>query len=217
MALVLFDLDNTLIAGDSDHAWGQFIVEKGLVDAQDYGQANDQFYADYEAGQLDIVAYQEFALTPLKQFSAKELDALHREYMACKIAPMHLIKAGQLIGSHRRAGDKLVIITSTNSFITAPIAAMMGINTLIATEGEKKAGRFTGKVKGVPCYQKGKVTRLKQWLRETGSGLAGSYAYSDSHNDLPLLKMVENPVAVDPDPSLRQQAEKSGWKIMSLR
>jgi HAD superfamily hydrolase (TIGR01490 family) len=218
MTLAIFDLDNTLIAGDSDHAWGEFLIDKGLVESDSFKATNDAFYEDYKAGKLDIQAYQEFALEPLTRFDKGELEALHREFMACKIAPIRLAKADRLIHKHRQDGDTLMIITATNRFITQPIGDLLGIEHLLATEGEMTPqGRFTGKVKGTPCYQQGKVERLKSWLCQQEQDLNGSYFYSDSHNDLPLLRLVTFPVAVDPDPQLAAHANEQGWPIISLR
>ncbi len=217
MALAIFDLDHTLINGDSDHAWGEFIADKGLVDGDSYRRRNDAFFSDYRAGALDIIAYQEFVLQPMRHLDMEEIAALHREFMATKINPMRLPKADKLIARHRRAGDTLLIITATNHFITGPIGTALGIDTVIATQGEIRGKRFTGKVKGTPCYQEGKVKRLESWLREQNLSLEGdSYFYSDSHNDLPLLKLVKHPVAVDPDSTLRSYAERMKWPIISL-
>ena len=217
MALAIFDLDHTLINGDSDHAWGEFIADKGLVDGDSYRRRNDAFFSDYRAGALDIIAYQEFVLQPMRHLDMEEIAALHREFMATKINPMRLPKADKLIARHRRAGDTLLIITATNHFITGPIGTALGIDTVIATQGEMRGKRFTGKVKGTPCYQEGKVKRLESWLREQNLSLEGdSYFYSDSHNDLPLLKLVKHPVAVDPDSTLRSYAERMKWPIISL-
>jgi len=218
MPLAIFDLDNTLIAGDSDHAWGEFLVERGLVDPVAYKATNDAFYEDYKAGALDIYAYQEFALQALARFPPAELAALHREFMASKILPMRLPAADQLVDRHRQLGHTLLIITATNRFITEPIARLLGIANLLATEGERDAsGRYTGKVLGLPCYREGKVVRLQTWLDEHGLALDGSYFYSDSHNDLPLLQQVANPVAVDPDPQLAAEAKARHWPVISLR
>jgi HAD superfamily hydrolase (TIGR01490 family) len=217
MALAIFDLDNTLINGDSDHAWGEFVADKGIVEGDSYRRANDEFYRAYQLGELDMVAYQEFVLAPMRQMSMEEIDALHREFMATRINAMRLPKANRLIANHRKDGDTLLIITATNHFITAPIARALGIEDLIATEGEIRNHRFTGKIKGVPCYREGKVKRLESWLREKNLGLADSFFYSDSHNDLPLLQLVSHPVAVDPDDTLRNYAERMQWPIISLR
>jgi HAD superfamily hydrolase (TIGR01490 family) len=217
LALALFDLDNTLIAGDSDHAWGEFVVEKGLVDGEDFSTANDKFFADYQQGQLDIYAYLCFALEPLAQFNPLQLNDLHKEFMTNKINPIKLAKADAILEQHRAAGDTIMVITATNSFVTGPIVESLGIDLLIASEGEIINDRYTGKPSGVPSYKEGKVTRLQQWLEETGHSLEGSYFYSDSHNDLPLLNIVDNPVVVDPDPILHQHALDHGWPILSFR
>lgn len=217
MTLALFDLDNTLLGGDSDHAWGTFLVTKGLVDECAYSRANDQFFADYQAGTLDIRAYLSFALAPLTQFAPEDLAALHNEFMACSIEPLILPKALDLLAEHKARGHRLVIITATNRFITGPIAARLGVLDLLATEAEQVGGRYTGNISGVPCFQTGKVERLNLWLEHEQEDLIGSYFYSDSANDLPLLKAVDYPVAVDPDPRLRQWAETNGHPILSLR
>ena len=217
MALALFDLDNTLIAGDSDHAWGEFVVAKGLVDSDQFSITNDKFYADYQLGQLDIHAYLSFALAPLAKFSPQQLNELHKEFMCEKINPIKLIKAGQIVEQHRLAGDTIMVITATNRFVTAPIVESLGIDLLIASEGEIINGRYTGKPSGVASYKEGKVIRLQQWLDQTGHDLSGAYFYSDSHNDLPLLNIVDNPIAVDPDPTLRQHALEHSWPVLSFR
>ncbi|MDB4262690.1 HAD-IB family hydrolase [Porticoccaceae bacterium] len=217
MALAIFDLDNTLIAGDSDHGWGEFLVANDKVDANHYQKMNDQFYADYEAGCLDILAYLEFSLAPLAATSMEELAALHLKFMQQIISPLRLPKAEALIEQHRQAGDRLLVITSTNHFIVEPICQALGIDELLATDPEIIDGRYTGKIVGTPTYQEGKVERLKLWLSENNESLAGSYFYSDSINDLPLLLEVDKPVAVDPDDSLSAEAASRGWDIISLR
>ncbi|AYC31074.1 HAD family hydrolase [Pseudomonas cavernae] len=217
MRLALFDLDNTLLAGDSDHSWGDFICRRGLVDAAEYEARNDAFYADYCAGKLDVVAYQNFSQAILGRTDMRQLAEWHREFMQEVIEPMILAKGEALLEEHRAAGDQLVIITATNRFVTAPIAARLGVGTLLATECGMQGGRYTGQISGIPCYQQGKVVRLNQWLEETGLSLAGSYFYSDSRNDLPLLEIVANPVAVDPDEVLRATATARGWPVISLR
>ena len=217
MRLALFDLDNTLLAGDSDHSWGEFLCETGRVDAVDYRARNDAFYADYCAGKLDVVAYQSFTQAILARTEAAELARWQAEFMRDVIEPIILAKGEALLREHREAGDKLVIITATNRFITAPIAARLGVETLLATECGMDNGRYTGHVAGVPCYQAGKVVRLNEWLAETGLSLDGAYFYSDSRNDLPLLEAVANPVAVDPDDTLRAIAGERGWPVLSLR
>ena len=217
MTLAIFDLDNTLLGGDSDNLWGQFVCERGLVDGEDFAARNEQFYADYKAGVLDIDAYLRFALATLVGHSREELDAWHRDFMASKIEPILLPKAEQLLDSHRLQGHEMLIITATNEFITRPIAQLLGVPELIACQGEIVDGRYTGEPRGVPSDHAGKVTRLQAWLAERNASLAGAYFYSDSHNDLPLLELVDNPVAVDPDDRLRAYAIKKGWPVISLR
>lgn len=217
MTLAIFDLDNTLIAGDSDHAWGEFLVERGLVDGDEHRRRNDEFYQQYQQGGLDIETYLRFALAPIAGKSPAELSALHQDFMASYIVPMRLPQAQALIDKHRQQGHRLMIITATNRFVTEPIARAMGIKVMLASEPELRDGRYTGDSTDIPCFQAGKVVRLQRWLRENGETLTGSYFYSDSHNDLPLLKHVDNPVAVDPDDTLRAAAEEAGWPIVSLR
>lgn len=218
MQLAIFDLDNTLIGGDSDHAWGEFLVEREHVDGERYRSANDRFYRDYQRGELDIFAYLEFALEPLAQLSQGQLGNLQRAFMEEVINEIWLPKAEELIRRHRRDGHHIMIITATNRFVVEPIAERLGVDTLLATEPEKVEGRFTGRVSGEPCYQGGKVLRLHQWLAHNPEYAASEkWFYSDSINDLPLLREVEHPVAVDPDPSLRAEAETRGWPVISLR
>ena len=218
--LTLFDLDHTLLAGDSDYGWGQFIVRHGLVDAADYEQRNAAFYADYQAGRLDLVAYLEFSLEPLTRYSMDELAAWHRRFMVESIEPIMTAASHRLVGERLAAGDVVIIITSTNRFITEPIARAYGVGNLIATDPEIRDGRFTGRVEGIPAFREGKVARLHDWLRARGQRLddfAQSWFYSDSTNDLPLLDVVTNPVAVDPDPGLRNIADTRGWPVITLR
>lgn len=217
MRLALFDLDNTLLAGDSDHSWGEFLCATGRVDAAEYQARNDAFYADYCAGKLDVVAYQNFSQSILGRTDMAQLAQWHAEFMREVIEPIILAKGEALLAQHREAGDKLVIITATNRFVTAPIAARLGVDTLLATECGMQDGRYTGQITGVPCYQGGKVVRLGEWLAETGHSLDGSYFYSDSRNDLPLLEQVAHPVAVDPDDTLHAIATERGWPVLSLR
>lgn len=217
MALALFDLDNTLIAGDSDYLWGQFVVEQGIVDADEYAARNDQFYQDYLRGELDMLAWVEFTAEPLTRFSLQELAELHDVFMRKKIQPIRLSKAEALIEKHRAAGDTLVIITATNQFITAPIAAMLGVENLIATQLDKTATTFTGKLAGEPCYQQGKILHLEAWLKENPHSMDDSYFYSDSHNDIPLLSLVARPFAVNPDETLANHAKHHHWPILDLR
>ena len=217
MSLAIFDLDNTLLSIDSDHAWGEFLLEQGAVDPVAYREANERFMADYNAGTLDMAAFLEMALKPLADNSPEQLAAWHQQFMASKIEPHILPKAEELLARHRTKGDTLLIITATNRFITGPIAERLGVDDLIAVEPEMIDGRYTGRVDGVPSYREGKVTRLQAWLEAQDPTMDGAWFYSDSHNDLPLLEKVEHPVAVDPDDTLRQVAEERNWRIMSLR
>lgn len=218
MQLAIFDLDNTLIGGDSDYAWGEFLVEREHVDGERYRSANDRFYRDYQRGDLDIFAYLEFALEPLAQLSRGQLNNLQREFMQEVISEIWLPKAEALIGRHRRDGHHIMIITATNRFVVEPIAELLGVDTLLATEPEEVEGSFTGRVVGEPCYRAGKVVRLRQWLAHNPGYRDGEkWFYSDSINDLPLLQQVQHPVAVDPDARLRAEAEARGWPIISLR
>lgn len=217
MALAIFDLDNTLISNDSDYLWGEFLVQKGYVDAKEFAQANTQFYEDYKSGNLDIFAYLRFALKPLSEQTMETLNAWHNEFMAEFIEPHLLPKAQALVEKHRKAGDELLIITATNSFITRPIGLRYGIETLLGSDGEIVNGCYTGEVCGTPTFQEGKVVRLKEWMTENNETLEGSYFYSDSHNDLPLLKLVEHPIVVDGDEKLVAYAKEHGWECISLR
>nr|WP_221188362.1 HAD family hydrolase [Halomonas cerina] len=215
--MAIFDLDNTLLSIDSDHAWGEFLLEQGAVDPEAYKEANDRFLADYEAGTLDIHAFLEVALKPLTEHSPEQLAAWHQQFMASKIEPHILPKGEELVARHRSRGDTLLIVTATNRFITGPIAERLGVDELIAVEPERLGERYTGRVSGTPSYREGKVKRLEAWLADRDLTLDDSWCYSDSHNDLPLLERVDHPVAVDPDPTLRKEAERRGWKIISLR
>lgn len=217
MPLAIFDLDNTLLAGDSDHAWGEFIADMGIVDSNAYRQQNDAFYEDYCRGALDIYAYQRFVLAPIANRPANELTQWHARFMEERILPIILPKALSLVDSHRAQHHTLMIITATNSFITGPIARHFCIDHLLATEPEQINGVYTGNVTGSPCYREGKVERLGLWLQDRHETLAGSFFYSDSHNDLPLLSQVSNPVAVDPDDTLAAHARIAGWPVLSLR
>ncbi len=217
MTLAIFDLDNTLIAGDSDHLWGCYLCENQLIDSAGYEKQNEAFYRDYQRGNLDIDAYLRFALAPLAGKSPAQLAEWHQEFMRQKIEPILLPAAQALIAKHREQGDTPMIITATNAFITRPIAKRLGIDHLLACEGEKIHGVYTGEPEGVPTFHAGKVTRLQAWCEAQGKTLAGAWFYSDSHNDLPLLEQVDNPVAVDPDERLSQHALASGWPIISLR
>lgn len=217
MPLAIFDLDNTLLNGDSDHLWGVFLAEQGIVDGEWYERENDRFYQEYKEGRLDIFEFLRFSLKPLSEHSPAQLQLWHQTFMQEKIEPILLPAARALVERHRAAGDTLLIITATNAFVTAPIAAAFGVEHLIATEPEMVDGRYTGNVAGTPCFREGKVTRLNQWLGRHRLDLAGSSFYSDSHNDLPLLQRVEHPVAVDPDATLARHARERGWPIITLR
>jgi HAD superfamily hydrolase (TIGR01490 family) len=216
LSLAIFDLDKTLLSGDSDHAWGEFLVERGLVDGEHYRRENDRYYEAYQAGELDIADYLRFALRPLTEHNSAELQDWREQFMRIKILPMITPAARALVARHRDQGDTLVIITSTNDFIAAPIAVEFGVPHLIASQAELRAGRYTGQVVGTPCYRHGKVERLRAWMMEHGESLADSWCYSDSHNDLPLLELVEHPVAVNPDEILRERAKSLGWPILTL-
>lgn len=217
MALAIFDLDNTLIAGDSDHGWGQFLIEQGKVDAALYEEKNDYYFQQYQSGQLDILEYLEFSLLPLTQLPMAELISLRSQFVTDKILPIIPQKSRDLLKKHKDQGDFLLIITATNLFVTEPIAKELAVDDIIATEPELVDGQYTGKVFGIPSFQDGKVKRLTAWLSRNGLSLEGSYFYSDSHNDLPLLKQVDYPVAVDADETLTEYAKQQSWPIISLR
>ncbi|TDX33036.1 HAD superfamily hydrolase (TIGR01490 family) [Modicisalibacter xianhensis] len=217
LSLAIFDLDNTLISIDSDHAWGQFLVEQGAVDPVRYHEANERFLEDYKNGTLDIHAYLELALKPLAEYSREQLNAWHQQFMASKIEPHILPKGEELLARHRERGDTLLIITATNRFVTGPIAERLGVDDLIAVEPECVDGRYTGRVHGTPSFREGKVERLETWLSRNATSLHDAWFYSDSLNDLPLLEKVDHPVAVDPDDILRREAERRDWRIISLR
>jgi len=220
MNLALFDLDNTLLAGDSDFEWAQFLIERRVLDREVYEARNLEFYEQYKAGTLDIHEFLDFQLKPLSRHPRRQLDSWHSEFMAKKVKQLIAPGARKLIEQHMLNGDLCVIITATNSFVTAPIAQALGVSYLIATEPEQQDGEFTGRVSGTPCFREGKIARLESWLDEhnlTWLSFLESWFYSDSLNDLPLLIKVTHPVAVDPDPTLRNHAEKNGWPIISLR
>lgn len=216
MPLAIFDLDNTLLSGDSDYLWGQYLAEIGVVDGTAYEAANRRFYEDYKEGRLDIYAFLAFSLKPLADNPPEALYQWRHQFIEQKIRPLIGQAARQLVESHREAGDTLLIITATNSFVTSPIAELFDIPNLIGTDPEMQDGRFTGRVRGIPSFREGKVTRLQRWLRDTGHSLDESTFYSDSHNDLPLLEIVNRPVAVNPDDALEQRAREAGWPVISL-
>ncbi|MBB5018351.1 HAD superfamily hydrolase (TIGR01490 family) [Chitinivorax tropicus] len=215
--LVLFDLDHTLLAGDSDVEWPRFLIRRGLLDAEETNRRNDAFYEQYKAGTLDMNEFLAFQLAPLARFTMEELHALHADYMQEHILPLITDKARQLVVGHQAQGDLVVIITATNRFVTAPIAAELGVSHLIATEPEIVDGRYTGKPTGIPSFQAGKITRLELWLadrKQRWSDFGETWFYSDSRNDLPLLERVTHPVAVNPDSLLKAVAEEQGWPIV---
>ena len=218
MRLALFDLDNTLLAGDSDFEWAQFLIGKEVLDPEVYDARNRHFYEAYKAGTLDIHEFLDFQLKPLARHPRSQLDEWHAEFMHKSILPIITQKARDLIDSHR--DDARVVITATNRFVTAPIARELGIENLIATEPEEIDGEFTGRVMGVPSFREGKVERLKSWMAEHGiewDRVAETWFYSDSLNDLPLLSIVSHPVAVDPDETLKEHALRHDWPVISLR
>ncbi|HEX20229.1 MAG TPA: HAD family hydrolase [Acidiferrobacteraceae bacterium] len=216
MNLAIFDLDHTLLNGDSDYAWGQFLVEQNIVDGQEYETINRNYYEQYRQGTLDILEFLAFALQPLTQHDFDTLNNWHRQFMQQKIEPMISQAAQALVNKHRQQSDTLLIITATNSFVTAPIARAFDIDNIIATEPEIKDGRYTGRVSGTPCFREGKVQRLQAWLSSRDEAFDQIWFYTDSHNDLPLLELVDHPVVVNPDDILRQHAQEQRWPIMTL-
>lgn len=216
MSLAIFDLDNTLLAGDSDYLWGQFLARQGIVDGEAYEATNKRYFEDYKAGRLDIHEFLAFSLQPLTLLPRNQLDALHVRFMHEVITPRITPQARALVDKHRQKHHTLLIITATNSFITGPISLAFGIPNLLATEPEIVDGRYTGKVSGTPCFREGKVENLHRWLARHKLDLTHSWFYSDSHNDLPLLYEVTHPVAVNPDEQLRRVAEQHDWPILNL-
>lgn len=217
MNLALFDLDNTLLAGDSDFEWAQFLIEQGVLDREIYEARNQEFYEQYKKGTLDIYEFLDFQLKPLARYPRRQLDEWHRSYMQAKIMPMMRETARALVARH--ATDLCAVVTATNSFVTAPIAREFGIEHLVATEPAQDGGEFTGGVTGLPCFRDGKIVRVEAWLAARGQRIDAferSFFYSDSLNDLPLLARVSDPVAVDPDATLRAHALAHGWPVMSL-
>ncbi|MFN0299365.1 MAG: HAD family hydrolase [Burkholderiales bacterium] len=219
MELTLFDLDNTLLNGDSDYAWAQFLIDQGVIERETYEARNLEFYERYKAGTLDILEFLDFQLAPLARHTRVQLDAWHRAFMQHTIEPMIATRALALIEAHRTRDRTLAIVTATNTFITRPIADRLGIPNLVGTEIEEIDGRFTGRPSGTPSFREGKIVRVEQWLQSLGRTLASYRAvwfYSDSANDLPLLERVSHPVAVDPDERLAAIASARGWPIISL-
>ena len=218
MPLAIFDLDNTLIGGDSDYLWGEFLCDEGIItDRESFQKMNDYFYHQYEIGELDIYAWAEFSFKVLSEHSFDKLNQLRKDFMETKIRPIFLEKAQNCIDNHKKNGDSVLVITASNTFVTKPIVEMYGIEHLLATEPEFVSGRFTGKVSGIPCFQSGKIDNLMPWLEENNENLIGSYFYSDSHNDLPLLELVDNPVAINGDPILTSAANENGWTNLDWR
>jgi HAD superfamily hydrolase (TIGR01490 family) len=219
LELALFDLDNTLLSGDSDYEWAQFLIERGVLERAEYEAKNDRFFLQYKEGRLDIREFLEFQLAPLARYPREKLDEWHGEFMRTKIEPIIRAKGLELVRRHLGHGDLCAIVTSTNTFITAPIAREFGLEYLVATGLEVTVGRLTGKPSGPPCFREGKITCVEEWLADQGRILASFTAiwfYSDSQNDLPLLEYATHPVAVDPDEVLRGVAVKRGWQIISL-
>lgn len=216
MKLAIFDLDNTLLRGDSDFMWGQFICKHGLVDRETFESKNRDFHLQYQAGTLDPAEFLEFALKPLTRYSPNELARWHKRYMKDVIMGCIEDSARELVEQHREMGHTLLVITATNEFVTAPIVAEFGIDNLVAPRVELVDGRYTGKSPGTPCLGEGKVTRLDEWLAETGKTVEEAWFYSDSRNDIPLLERVEHPIATNPDNTLRAHAKSKGWPIMEL-
>lgn len=220
MDLVLFDLDNTLLAGDSDFAWAQFLISKGVLDREVQEAKNIAFYEQYKAGTLDIFEFLDFQLAPLARHSRAELDAWHREFLQDSIRPMITAQARALVTQHLERGAIVAVVTATNSFVTGPIVREFGIPHLIATIPAQQDGAFTGKPRGTPAFKGGKIERVETWLESLGlyfGSFEQSWFYSDSHNDLPLMQKVDKPVAVDPDDTLRAHAVQHGWPVISLR
>lgn len=216
VALVLYDLDNTLLAGDSEHAWCEFLVDAGVLDGEDVRAENERLYGEYEAGTLDIHESLKFQLEPLVKHPPGDLCRWRKEFMSSRIEPMITDAAVDLVEEHRDAGGDLAIVTASNSFVSEPIADRFGISSLLSVELEHHEHRYTGRVLGTPTFREGKVKRLFEWTRKTGRNLVGSHFYTDSHNDLPLLELVDNPVAVNPDPVLSAHAEAREWPVMRL-
>ncbi|MFM0646156.1 HAD-IB family hydrolase [Paraburkholderia bryophila] len=221
--LALFDLDHTLIPTDSDHEWGRFMVKQGMVDAENFARENDRFFADYKAGRLDIHAYLIAMLTPLAKYTRAQLAELHAQYMHEVITPAIFPVALELVRQHREAGDLCCVVTATNEFITRPIAQAFGVDALIACEAETVDGQphspYTGRPTGTPSYKEGKIVRTEAWLASLGKtwrDFGHSYFYSDSHNDIPLLEKVTDPIATNPDDTLRAHAQAKGWRILEL-
>lgn len=217
MALALFDLDNTLLEGDSDYEWGEFLIRKNLVDKEEYAKANLYFYEEYKKGTLDIVEYSAFSFKPYTTRSQEELDTLHKEFMQTSIIPIVRNRSQEIIDNHNKQGDTVILITATNTFIGKPIAEYFGIKHILATQPKIVEGKYTTEIEGIPCFQEGKVTRLNNWMKENNENLKQSYFYSDSINDLALLELVDTPIVVTPDDRLKKIAKERNWSNISLR
>lgn len=216
-ALALFDLDNTLLAGDSDYLWGKFLVDEGWVDGESYERENQRFYDEYKAGVLDIHEFLRFSLKPLTEHDPIALTQQRARFVTDYIAPIVAPHSRALLQQHRDRGDEIVIITATNRFVTEPIATLLGVSHLLATDPEIIDGRYTGRIAGIPCFQQGKIQRLEQWLASRQETFGERWFYSDSRNDLPLLEQVDHPVVVDGDTTLSAIAAERGWPQISLR
>jgi HAD superfamily hydrolase (TIGR01490 family) len=218
--LCLFDLDDTLLPIDSDHAWGEFVTRLGWVDAQEFAHRNDSFYAQYKAGVLNIAEYIDFATEPLRLRTPSQLGDAHRQFMTEVIVPRMRPAALELVRAHQSRGDLVALVTATNDFITAPIAQAFGIADLLAVRLERDpGGTITGRIDGTPSYRQGKVTRVQEWLGERGadwSSFKRISVYSDSVNDLPLLERATDPVATNPSPALQAIAQARGWRTLKL-
>ncbi len=215
--LAIFDLDNTLLAGDSDYLWGQFLVEQGIVNGPAYQQDNRRFYEQYKAGSLDINEFQRFSLRPLVENPLERMLALRRLFVETRVAPIVARHTPELLRRHSARGDEILIITATNRFVTEPIAQLLGVPQLLATDPEMRDGRYTGEIAGTPCFQRGKVLRLEEWLAAGGKSFSEHWFYSDSHNDVPLLEVADVPVAVNPDSQLSELARARRWPVLDLR
>ena len=216
MNLAVFDLDHTLLNGDSDYLWGQFLVANELVDRDYYTRENQRFYDQYAVGTLDIHEFAAFSLKPLTEHPLARMEAIRARFVAECIAPIVSRDAPALLARHRQQGDELLITTATNRFIVEPIAAHLGVSQLLATEPERDGERFTGRI-SKSNFRDAKVTNLQAWLAAHPVKFERLYGYSDSHNDLPLLEFADHPHAVDADPVLKAEAEKRGWPVISLR
>ncbi len=219
MQLALFDLDNTLLTGDSDSGWISYLVDQGILDRQTFEQQNAVFFAQYQAGTLDIDEYHAFQMQSLTCLPRAALESHLVDYLETRIRPMITEKARSQVNRHLENGDLCALVTATNCFITSPICREFGIPHLIATVAAQENGEFTGKPRGTPSFREGKISRVDEWLESLGlwrGSFERSWFYSDSLNDLPLLEIVSDPVAVNPDPTLRAHAERAGWEILML-